>query len=138
MEYGLDLLIVDYLQLMSAGQSFNRVQEISEISRNLKEIARELRIPVMALSQLSRGVESRPDKRPILSDLRDSGSIEQDADAVLMLYRDDYYNEDTETPNQLEVNIIKHRNGAIGRVVVEFDRQKMHFADLSPDKQSGF
>lgn len=139
MEYGLDLLIVDYLQLMSGGaKSFNRVQEISEISRNLKEIARELHIPVMALSQLSRNVESRPDKHPILSDLRDSGSIEQDADAVMMLYRDDYYNEDSETPNQLEVNIIKHRNGGIGRVTIEFDRKKMKFADLSQDKMSGF
>ena len=139
MEYGLDLLIIDYLQLMSGGtKSFNRVQEISEISRNLKEIARELHIPVIALSQLSRNVESRPDKRPILSDLRDSGSIEQDADAVMMLYRDDYYNEDSETPNQLEVNIIKHRNGAIGRVVIEFDRKRMKFADLAQDNLSGF
>ena len=139
MEYGLDLLIIDYLQLMSGGaKSFNRVQEISEISRNLKEIARELHIPVIALSQLSRAVESRPDKRPILSDLRDSGSIEQDADAVLMLYRDDYYNEDSETPNQLEVNVIKHRNGAVRRVVIEFDRKKMKFADLAQDSQSGF
>jgi len=139
MEYGLDLLIIDYLQLMSGGaKSFNRVQEISEISRNLKEIARELHIPVVALSQLSRNVESRPDKRPILSDLRDSGSIEQDADVVMMLYRDDYYNEDSETPNQLEVNIIKHRNGSIGRVVVEFDRKRMKFADLAQDNLSGF
>ncbi len=140
MEYGLNMLIIDYLQLMSGGnaKSFNRVQEISEISRNLKALARELHIPVIALSQLSRNVEGRNDKRPILSDLRDSGSIEQDADVVMMLYRDDYYNEDSETPNQLEINVIKHRNGTIGRVVVEFDRKKMKFADLAQDNLSGF
>ena len=118
--------------------AINRVQEISEISRSLKLLARELHIPVIALSQLSRSVEGRPDKRPILSDLRDSGSIEQDADIVAMLYRDDYYNPDSETPDELEVNIIKHRNGAIGRVSVHFDRKRMRFSNLSPDQQNTF
>lgn len=141
MEYGLDMLIVDYLQLMStssSGMSHNRVQEISDISRNLKLIARELHIPVFALSQLSRNVESRPDKRPVLSDLRESGSIEQDADIVMMLYRDDYYNEDSEAQNELEINVIKHRNGAIGRVSVFFDKTRMRFGDLEKDRQAGF
>lgn len=143
MEHGLDILLVDYLQLMTANNSShtqmtNRVQEISEISRSLKQLARELHIPVIALSQLSRSVESRPDKRPVLSDLRDSGSIEQDADIVMMLYRDDYYNPDSEIPNELEVNIIKHRNGAIGRVSIHFDRKRMKFADLSPDQKNSF
>ena len=138
MEHGLDLLMVDYLQLMSGENPMNRVQEISEISRSLKELARELHIPVVALSQLSRSVEGRTDKRPVLSDLRDSGSIEQDADVVMMLYRDDYYNEDSEIPNELEVNVIKHRNGAIGRVHLLFDRQKMKFSDLEKTQQAGF
>jgi len=138
MEYGLDLIIVDYLQLMTGQNPQNRVQEISEISRSLKELARELHIPIIAISQLSRSVESRPDKRPILSDLRDSGAIEQDADVVMMLYRDDYYNEETENPNELEVNIIKHRNGPIGRVSVFFDRSKMQFGDLEKNQQVGF
>lgn len=143
MEHGLDILLVDYLQLMTANSSSsaqmtNRVQEISEISRSLKQLARELHIPVIALSQLSRSVESRPDKRPVLSDLRDSGSIEQDADIVMMLYRDDYYNPESEVPNELEINIIKHRNGAIGRVSIHFDRKRMKFADLSPDQKNSF
>ena len=138
MEYGLDLIIVDYLQLMTGQNPQNRVQEISEISRSLKELARELHIPIIAISQLSRSVENRPDKRPILSDLRDSGAIEQDADVVMMLYRDDYYNEETENPNELEVNIIKHRNGPIGRVSVFFDRSKMQFGDLEKNQQVGF
>lgn len=140
MEKGLDLLMIDYLQLMGGGanSSNNRVQEISEISRGLKELARELHIPVIALSQLSRSVESRPDKRPILSDLRDSGSIEQDADVVMMLYRDDYYNEDSEAKNELEVNVLKHRNGAVGRISLVFDRARMHFSDLDKEHQAGF
>lgn len=141
MEYGLNMIIVDYLQLMSnssSGVSLNRVQEISDISRNLKLLARELHIPVIALSQLSRNVESRPDKRPVLSDLRESGSIEQDADIVMMLYRDDYYNEDSENVNELEINVIKHRNGAIGRVSVFFDRTRMKFGNLEKPRQAGF
>lgn len=141
MESGLDFLMIDYLQLMAAGNanSFgNRVQEISEISRSLKGLARELHIPIVALSQLSRSVEARPDKRPILSDLRDSGAIEQDADVVMMLYRDDYYNEDSEARNQLEVNVIKHRNGAVGRVNLIFDRSRMKFSNFDKEHQAGF
>jgi len=98
MESGLDLIIIDYLQLMSSGNSMNRVQEVSDISRGLKSLARELDVPVVALSQLSRALEARPDKRPVMSDLRESGSIEQDADIIMMLYRDDYYNEFSESP----------------------------------------
>ena len=141
MESGLDFLVIDYLQLMAAGGTGfggNRVQEISEISRSLKGLARELHIPIVALSQLSRSVEARPDKRPILSDLRDSGAIEQDADVVMMLYRDDYYNEDSEAQNQIEVNVIKHRNGAVGRISLFFDRSRMKFADLDNAQQAGF
>lgn len=138
MEHGLNMLVIDYLQLMSGRNPMNRVQEISEISRSLKELARELHIPIIAISQLSRNVESRPDKRPIMSDLRDSGSIEQDADIVMMLYRDDYYNEDTEAPNELEVNVVKHRNGPIGRVSLFFDKSKMEFGDMEQNRQAGF
>ena len=119
-EHGLDLVIVDYIQLMqgrNAGKgSENRQQEVSEISRNLKLIAREFNVPVIALSQLSRSVESRPDKRPVLSDLRESGSLEQDADIVIFLYRDKYYDENSEKGDNAEVLIRKHRNGSIGTV----------------------
>ncbi len=113
-ENRLDLVVIDYLQLLSGSQHYtNRVQEVSEISRMLKEMARELKIPVVALSQLSRSVEQRPDKIPIMADLRESGSIEQDADVVLFLYRDDYYNKDkSERPNQVDVLVAKNRSGA--------------------------
>ena len=118
LEHGLDLVMIDYLQLMSGSgkNGDNRQQEISEISRSLKAIARELSVPVIALSQLSRACETRTDHRPMLSDLRESGAIEQDADVVMFLYRDDYYNKDTDNPNTAEVIIAKQRNGPIGTV----------------------
>ena len=116
-EKGLDVIMIDYLQLMTGSKrADSRQQEISDISRSLKEIARELQVPVLALSQLSRAVEQRPDHRPMLSDLRESGAIEQDADVVMFLYRDDYYNKDSEKKNIAEVIIAKQRNGPIGTV----------------------
>ena len=134
MEHGLDLLIIDYLQLMSisgvGGSITNRVQEISEISRSLKTLARELKIPVIALSQLSRAVENRPSKVPQLSDLRESGAIEQDADVVLMLYREDYYEEDTERQGVTDIFVRKHRNGPVGRVEMMFKKEQMRFYDI--------
>ncbi|MEI7510799.1 MAG: replicative DNA helicase [Candidatus Peregrinibacteria bacterium] len=132
-EHGLDLIIIDYLQLMSTGNPTllgNRVQEISEISRNIKALARELHVPIIALSQLSRGVEARTDKRPVLSDLRDSGAIEQDADVVMMIYRDDYYNEDSDIPGITEIHVRKHRNGPVGHCDLRFDRSQMRFYDV--------
>lgn len=138
MEHGLDLIIVDYLQLMSTGNHVyagNRVQEISEISRSLKALGRELHIPIIALSQLSRAVEMRNPKIPQLSDLRESGSIEQDADIVLMLYRKDYYEENL-TEDEIgitDVYIRKHRNGPVGKIALRFDKAQMKFYDI--DKQ---
>ncbi len=132
-EYGLDLVIVDYLQLMTmgaGGRSENRVQEVSAISRNLKELARELNVPVIAASQLSRAVEQRGDKRPVLSDLRESGSIEQDADVVMFIYRDEVYDEDTERPNQADIIVAKHRNGPTGVVTLYFRKELTQFANL--------
>ena len=129
-EKKLDIIIIDYLQLMSGnGKSESRTQEVSEISRSLKGLARELNIPVVALSQLSRAVEQRPDHRPMLSDLRESGSIEQDADMVIFLYRDDYYNENTETPGVCEVNIAKHRSGPTGKVDLTWVSMYTKFSD---------
>ncbi len=134
MDHGLDLVVIDYLQLMrgsTSRYSDNRVQEVSEISRALKGMARELNVPVIALSQLSRAVEARPDKRPMLSDLRESGSIEQDADVVMFIYRDDYYNpKDTEKPNIAEVLIRKHRNGPTGEVDLYFQANQSAFRNL--------
>jgi replicative DNA helicase len=133
-EPGLGLLIVDYLQLMTSGSSQeNRVQEVSEISRKLKLLARELDVPVLALSQLSRAVEQRHDKRPILSDLRESGSIEQDSDLVFFIYRDEYYNpEETDQQGLAEVHLSKHRNGPTGHVKLSFLKRFAKFADLAP------
>ncbi|MDF5720371.1 MAG: replicative DNA helicase [Rhizonema sp. PD37] len=126
----LGLIVIDYLQLMEGGGD-NRVQELSRITRSLKGLARELRVPVIALSQLSRGVESRTNKRPMLSDLRESGSIEQDADLVIMLYRDDYYNTDTPDRGVAEVIVSKHRNGPTGTVKLLFDPQLTKFKNLA-------
>lgn len=131
-EHGLDLVLIDYMQLMSgqSGRNENRQQEISYISRSLKGLARELNVPVLALSQLSRAVESRADKRPMLSDLRESGSIEQDADAVLFIYREDYYIEDTDRQNIADVIVAKHRHGATGTVSLYFRKELTQFRDL--------
>jgi replicative DNA helicase len=135
-EHGLDLLIVDYLQLMRGGsRNENRQQEISFISRSIKALARELNIPVLALSQLSRQVESRHDKRPMLSDLRESGSIEQDADVVLFIYRDEVYNPDSEFPNIAEIIVSKHRSGPTGIFSVYFKKHLAQFVDLEVRKQ---
>ena len=124
-------IIIDYLQLMSGGKrSESRQQEISEISRSLKAVARELNVPVVALSQLSRAVEQRPDHRPMLSDLRESGAIEQDADVVMFLYRDDYYNKDTDKKNIAEVIIAKQRNGPIGTVELVWLPNYTKFANM--------
>ncbi len=132
-EPGLGLIVVDYLQLMTSGSNAeNRVQEVSQISRALKVLARDLDVPVLALSQLSRAVEQRHDKRPILSDLRESGSLEQDADLVLFIYRDEYYNPDTTDQQGLaEVHLAKHRNGPTGVVKLSFLKRFAKFADLA-------
>jgi replicative DNA helicase len=124
------LLIIDYLQLMSGRRSENRVQENSEISRALKGNARELNIPVVALSQLSRAVETRADHHPMLSDLRESGSIEQDADIVMFIYRDEIYNPDTERKGIAEIIIAKHRNGPVDTVNLRFFDRTARFSDL--------
>lgn len=131
LEHDLKLVIIDYLQLMSGnGRSDSRQQEISEISRSLKALARELNVPVIALSQLSRAVEQRPDHRPMLSDLRESGAIEQDADVVMFIYRDDYYNKDTDMKNIAEIIIAKQRNGPIGTVNLVWLPQYTKFANM--------
>ncbi len=133
-EAGLDLVIIDYLQLMSAeGRVESRQQEVSNLSRNLKQLARELDCPVLVLSQLSRAVESRSDHRPQLADLRESGSIEQDADVVLFLYRDEVYDKETDRPGECEVHISKQRNGPIGVVDVLWQGRYTRFVN----KQQG-
>lgn len=133
-EHGIDLIIVDYLQLMqssvSGKRNENRVQEISEISRNLKGLARELDIPVLALAQLSRAVDSRQSKVPILSDLRESGSIEQDADIVMFIYRDDVYHPESERKNIADIIVAKHRNGPVGEISLYFQANQTRFHDL--------
>ena len=134
-EHGLEMLVVDYLQLMEGrGNIDNRVQEVSEISRSLKGLARELNIPIVALSQLSRGIESRTDQRPKLSDLRESGSIEQDADVVLFIYREDKTKTDSENKNIAEIMVAKHRNGPIGSVKLFFNEQYTSFRSLDKNR----
>ncbi|HOO29153.1 MAG TPA: replicative DNA helicase, partial [Lachnospiraceae bacterium] len=132
LEHDLQIVIIDYLQLMSgSGRSDSRQQEISDISRALKSLARELRVPVVALSQLSRAVEKREDHRPMLSDLRESGAIEQDADVVMFLYRDDYYNKETDKKGIAEVIIAKQRNGPIGTVELVWMEDLTKFASIT-------
>lgn len=131
-ETGLDLIVIDYLQLMQGGRAENRQQEISEISRSLKALAREMDVPILALSQLSRSVELRADKKPQLSDLRESGSLEQDADIVMFLYRDEYYNRDDENnKNIAELIIAKNRNGPTTSIGLQFTKEIMRFGDLT-------
>ena len=137
-EYGIDLVVVDYLQLMQATiggrRNENRVLEISEISRSLKALARELNMPVLALAQLSRAVESRQSKVPQLSDLRESGSIEQDSDIVMFIYRDDIYNQESEKKNIADVIVAKHRNGPLGEISLYFQANQTRFLDLEPSQ----
>lgn len=141
-QHPLGLIIVDYLQLMSGGAKFggegNRVQEISEISRGLKGIARELNVPLIALSQLSRSVENRSPQIPQLADLRESGSIEQDADVVAFIYREDYYNPETDRRNITDILIKKHRNGPTGGVELYFDKEKQRFRSLDTRRNEPF
>jgi replicative DNA helicase len=129
---GLGLIVVDYLQLMSGhGPSENRQVEVSEISRGLKILARELSVPVVALSQLSRNLEARADKRPVLADLRESGSLEQDADVVLFIYRDEVYNKDSADKGSAEIIIAKHRNGPTGMTQLAFLDHFTRFANMA-------
>jgi replicative DNA helicase len=132
-EHGVDLILLDYVQLMNSGKAYenNRVQEVSYISRNLKELAREINVPLLTAAQLSRAVEQRQDKRPVLSDLRESGSLEQDSDIVMFLYRDSVYNEATEFPNQADIIIAKHRNGPTGAIALYFERSITKFLDAA-------
>ena len=132
----LGLVMIDYLQLMEGGDNDNRVQQLSKMTRSLKGLARELNVPIVALSQLSRGVEQRTNKRPMLSDLRESGSIEQDADLVMMIYRDEYYNPDTPDRGITEVSIVKHRNGPVGTVKLLFNAELTKFESLA--KPTGY
>jgi replicative DNA helicase len=135
-EHGLGLLIVDYLQLIQPRANFDSiVQQVTEISRSLKGLARELNVPVLAVSQLSRAVEQRSPQIPRLSDLRDSGSIEQDSDVVLFIYRQDKDKEDSPNKNVAEIHIAKHRNGPLGKVQLYFDERRVSFTDLAKNRE---
>ena len=132
---GLGLVIVDYLQLMRhEGYMENRVEQVAQMSRGLKGLARELNVPVIALSQLSRAVESRPDKKPQLSDLRESGNLEQDSDLVMFIYRDEYYEKDSERPGEADIIIAKHRNGPVGEVVLTFQKEYPRFMSYAGER----
>ncbi len=137
-ESGVDLIIIDYLQLMTNGNSMNRVQEVSEISRWIKELARELNVPIVALSQLSRTLESRPDKRPIMSDLRESGSIEQDADIIMMIYREEYYDEFTDRKGVTDILIRKNRNWPTWGTELMFQKNNQKFVQIEKNMQGDY
>jgi replicative DNA helicase len=137
-EHGLDLIVLDYLQLMQVpGTKENRTAEISEISRSLKAVAKELSVPVIALSQLNRGVEQRTDKKPVMSDLRESGAIEQDADIIMMIYRDEVYNKDTPRKGIADIIITKQRNGPIGEIELTFIGKYTKFENYTPEQAYG-
>jgi replicative DNA helicase len=133
-QHGLGLIVIDYLQLMQVhGGSENRATEISEISRGLKAMAKELKVPVIALSQLNRSLEQRPDKRPVMSDLRESGAIEQDADLIVFIYRDEVYNEESPQKGVAEIIIAKQRNGPIGKSLLTFLGKYTKFENYIPE-----